>query len=170
MGDLMATEPVKSTKTNTPIKLKRLVQCAILDLIWASIATGVAIVLNLPAQFGGSASGLRVVRDFLYGMGTALGPPLVWMVASAFLIWLAWNQKNRRSIWGVIALTFFGAAEVIGALGEPITYELLNPVTSNLLLAVIQAGNIIIPLTMMVFGIREWRRRWSETRQIQNVT
>ena len=99
-----------------------------------------AIVLNLPAQFGGSASGLRVGQDFLYGMGTALGPPLVWMVASAFLIWLAWNQKNRRSIWGVIAPTFFGAAEVIGALGEPITYKLLNPATSNLLLAVIQAG------------------------------
>jgi hypothetical protein len=47
-----------STKANTPIKLKRLVLSSILYLIWASIGAVVAIVLNLPAQFGGSSSGL----------------------------------------------------------------------------------------------------------------
>jgi hypothetical protein len=31
--------------------------------------------------------------------------------------------------------------------------------------AVIQAGMVIIPLVMTVFGIREWRRRRSETKQ-----
>jgi hypothetical protein len=154
-----------STKANTPIKLKRLVLSSILYLIWASIATVVAIVSNRPAQFGGSTSGLPVVQDFIYGMGTALGPPLVWMVAQALLTSLAWNQRNRRGTWGVIGLTLFGAATFIGALGEPITYELLNPVTFNPLLAVIQAGLIIIPFVMMVFAIQEWRRRRSETKQ-----
>jgi hypothetical protein len=156
-----------STKANTHIKLKRLVQSSILYLIWASIATVVAIVLNLPARFGGSTSGLPVVQDFIYGMGTALSPPLCWMVLHAFLTWLAWNQMNRRSTWGVLGLTLFGATEFIGALGEPITYELLNPVTFSLL-AVIQAGMIIIPLVMMVFAIQEWRRRRSETKQKEN--
>jgi tetrahydromethanopterin S-methyltransferase subunit E len=61
-----------------------------------------------------------------------------------------------------------GFAEFIGALGEPITYELLDPVTFNPLLAVIQAGMIIIPLVMMVFAIQEWRRRRSETKQKEN--
>jgi hypothetical protein len=159
-----------SAKANISIKLKWLVQFSILDLIWASIATVVAIVLNLPAQFGGSTTALPVVRDFIYGMGTALGPPLVWMVALALLTWLAWNQKSRRSTWGVIGLTLFGATEFIGALGEPITYELLNPVTFNLLLAVIQAGNIIIPLVMMVFAIQEWRRRRSENKQKRSLS
>jgi branched-subunit amino acid ABC-type transport system permease component len=88
-----------------------------------------------------------------------------WMVPQALLTWLAWNQTNRGSTWGVIGIALFGVAEFIGALGEPITYELLNPATFNLLLAVIQAGMIIIPLVMMVFGIQEWRRRRSETRQ-----
>ena len=160
-----------STKVNTDIKLKRLVQASILSLIWGSIATAVAIVLNLPAQFGGSTSGLPVAQDFIYGMGTALGPPLLWwMVPQALLTWLAWNQMNRRSTWGVIGLTLFGAATFIGALGEPITYELLNPVTFNPLLAVIQAGLIIIPFVMMVFAIQEWRRRRSETKQKENPT
>jgi hypothetical protein len=50
-----------STKANTPIKLKRLVLSSVLYLIWASIGAVVAIVLNLPARFGGSTSGLPVV-------------------------------------------------------------------------------------------------------------
>jgi uncharacterized membrane protein YeaQ/YmgE (transglycosylase-associated protein family) len=160
-----------STKANTHIRLKRLVQSSILYLIWASIGAVVAIVSNRPAQFGGSTSGLPVIQDFLYGTGTALSPPLLWwMVPQALLTWLAWNQRNRRSTWGVIGLMLFGAATFIGALGEPITYELLNPVTSNPLLAVIQAGMIIIPLVMMVFAIQEWRRRRSETKQKENTT
>lgn len=159
-----------STKANTSIKLKRLVQCSILYLGCASIGGAVTIVLNRPAQFGGSTSGLPVVQDFLFGIGTALGPPLLWwMVPQAFLTWLAWNQMNRRSTWGVIGLTLFGAFEFIGALGEPITYELLNPVTFNLLLAVIQAGMITIPFVMVVFGIQEWRRRRSETKQKESL-
>jgi hypothetical protein len=155
-----------STKANTPAKLKRLVQSSILYLIWASLGAVVAIVLDRPAQFGGSTSGLPVIQDFVYGTGTALSPPLLWwMVPQALLTWLAWSQRNRRSTWGVIGLALFGAATFIGALGEPITYELLNPVTFNPLLAIIQAGMIIIPLAMMVFAIQEWRRRRSETKQ-----
>jgi hypothetical protein len=155
-----------STKANTPAKLKRLVQSSILYLIWASLGAVVAIVLDRPAQFGGSTSGLPVIQDFVYGTGTALSPPLLWwMVPQGLLTWLAWNQRNRRSTWGVIGLTLFGAFELIGAVGEPITYELLNPVTFNPLVAVIQAGMVIIPLVMMVFGIQEWRRRRSETKQ-----
>ena len=160
-----------STKADTPIKLKRLVQCSIVYLGCASIGGAAAIVWNRPAQFGGSTSGLPVVQDFIYGSGTAMSPPLLWwMVPQALLTWLAWNQMNRRSTWGVIGLTLFGAATVIGALGEPVTYELLNPVTFNPLLAVIQAGLIIIPFVMMVFAIQEWRRRRSETKQKENPT
>jgi hypothetical protein len=158
-----------STKANTPIKLKRLVQSSILYLIWASIGGVAAILLDRPAQPGGSTSGLPVVQDFLYGMGTAMSPPLLWwLVPQALLTWLAWNQRNRRSTWGVIGLALFGAATFGGALGEPITYELLNPVTFNPFLAVIQAGMIIIPLVMTVFAIQEWRRRRSETKQKEN--
>jgi hypothetical protein len=158
-----------STKANTPIKLKRLVQCSIVYLGCASIGGVVAIVLNRPAAFGGSTSGLPVVQGFIYGSGTAMSPPLLWwMVPQAFLTWLAWKQTNRRSNWGVIGLTLFGASTFIGALGEPITYELLNPVTFNPLLAVIQTGMITVPLVMTVFGIQEWRRRRSETKQKEN--
>jgi hypothetical protein len=154
-----------STTADAHVKLKRLVQSSILYLIWAGIAGVVAIGLNRPAEFGGSTTGLPVVQDFIFGMGTALSPPISWLVAQAFLTWLAWNQTKRKSTWGVIGLALFGVAEFGGALGEPITYELLNPGTFNPLVAVIQAGMIIIPFVMMVFGIQEWRRRRSESKQ-----
>jgi hypothetical protein len=157
-------------KANAPIKLKQLVLFSILSLIWNSIATVVAFVLNLPAQFGGSTTGLSVVQDFLFGMGTALSAPLVWMVSQALLTWLAWNRTSRWSIWGVIGLVLFGATTFIGVSGEPITYELLNPSTFNPLLAVIPAGQVIIDFVLMVFGIQEWRRRRSETKQKENPT
>ncbi len=156
------------TEANAQIKLKRLVQSSILYLIWASIGAVVAIVSNRPAQFGGSTSGMPVVQDFIYGSGTAMSPPLWWLVPQGLLTWLAWNQRNRRGTWGVIGLGVAGAATFIGALGEPITYELLNPVTFNPLLAIIQAGMIIIPSVMTVFAIQEWRRRRSETKQKEN--
>ena len=102
-----------STKANTPIKLKRLVLLSILYLSFASLGAVVAIVLDRPAQFGGSTSGLPVVQDFIFGMGTAMSPPLLWwMVPQGFLTWVAWNQMNRRSTWGVIGLTLFGGSDI----------------------------------------------------------
>jgi hypothetical protein len=59
----------------------------------------------------------------------------------------------------VVGLAIFGLLTVIGAIFEPINLELLNPVTFNLLRAVIQSGMIIISFAMMVFGILEWSRR-----------
>jgi hypothetical protein len=103
-------------------------------------------------------------------LGTALSAPLVWMVAQALLTWLAWNRTSRWSIWGVIGLVLFGATTFIGVSGEPITYELLNPSTFNPLPAVIPAGQVIIDFVLMVFGIQEWRRRRSETKQKENPT
>ena len=89
-------------------------------------------------------------------------------VLQALLTWLAWNQMNRWSTWGVIGLTLIGATTFIGVLGEPITYGLLNPSTLSPFLAVIPTGQIIIDFVMIVFGIQEWRRRRSETKQKGN--
>ena len=98
-----------STKANTPIKLKRLVLSSILYLIWASYAV-VAIVLNLPAQFGGSTSGLPVVQDFIYGMGTSLGPPLLWWMVPQVLVMYGGNQMNWEHMGSHRSNVSLGAA------------------------------------------------------------
>ena len=83
------------------------------------------------------------------------------LIALAILTLLA-PRRDRWGGVGVVGLAIFGLCKVIGALGEPILLAILNPVTFDLSKAVIEAGLIIVPLAMMVFGIREWIRRRQE--------
>lgn len=145
----------------TPKSLSRLITSSILYVVLALISTGIAFAENRPAEFGGSSTGLTVVQDFLYGQGTAMSPPLYWLIAQIALTILA----PRRGLWGavgVVGLAIFGLLSGIGALGEPINREIFAPATFNLFKAVIQAGMIVVPFGMMVFGILEFLKRRRE--------
>src|SRR5437016_679714 len=115
-----------SLRASTP--LKRLTIASILYLVWASIATIVAIVQNRPAEFAGMSTGLPVGQDFLIGNGTALSPSLWWMIPHAILTFLA-QRRGRWGMVGVLVLTIFGCVEFVGAMGEPITPAVFNPAT-----------------------------------------
>jgi hypothetical protein len=91
-------------------------------------------------------------------MGTGMSPPLLHLILQVAFTILA-PRRDRWGGVGVVGLAIFGLLTVIGAIFEPINLELLNPVTFNLLRAVIQSGMIIISFAMMVFGILEWSRR-----------
>src|SRR5262245_48694837 len=110
----------------------------------------------MPAGFGGMSSGLSVTNDFLIGMGTALSPPLWWMLAQAFFT-LRVARTAGRSRGSIIALIAFGAMECIGALGEPVTLQAFSPSTFDPLLAVTQLGMIVLPLLTAIFGLRHFR-------------
>ena len=95
-------------------------------------------------------------------MGTAMSPPLYWLMAQVALTILA-PRRDRWGGVGVVGLAiFFGLLNGISALGEPINLEIFNPLTFDLFKAVIQTGMIIVPFAMMVFGILEWSRRRRE--------
>jgi len=138
--------------------LKRLIATSILYMIVALIASAVAIVENLPAEFAGSRTGLTAQQDFFYGMGTALSPPLY-----ALVIQLALTALTRRSggwgIFGVIGLVVMGSFTFIGALGEPIRNQLFNADTFDFPKAAILTGMTLLPLFIVTFGILEWTRR-----------
>ena len=142
----------------TPITLKRLITSSVLYMIIASIGAVIAIRENRPADPGGWSTGLPAAQDFLYGNGTALSPPLYMLIALVIFTILA-PRHDRWGIFGVGGMTIFGLFFCIGALLEPILLEIFNPVTFDLSNAVIEAGLIIVPLVMMVFGFREWMRR-----------
>jgi hypothetical protein len=147
--------------TITLSTLKRLIACSVLYVVWASIAAVVAIAENRPGEFVGFSTGLPPLQNFLYGMGTGMSPPLLHLIIQVAFIILA-PRRDRWGGVGVVGLAIFGLFTVIGAIFEPINLELLDPVTFNLLNAVIQSGMIVIPFTMMVFGILEWSRRRRE--------
>jgi hypothetical protein len=134
----------------------RLVAASTAYLVWATGAGLLAIARNMPAGFGGMSSGLSVTNDFLIGMGTALSPPLWWMLAQAFFT-LRTARTAGRSRGSIIALIAFGAMECIGALGEPVTLPAFSPSTFDPLLAVTQLGMIVLPLLTAIFGLRHFR-------------
>src|SRR5215510_373667 len=79
---------------------KRLVASTIIYMVFALIATAIAIAENLPAEFAGSSTGLTVISDFLYGMGTAMSPPLYALIIQlAFLL-----LSPRKDRWGTISV------------------------------------------------------------------
>jgi hypothetical protein len=127
-------------------------------MVLASIGAVIAIMENRPAEAGGFSTGLPVLQDFLYGNGTAMSPPLYMFIALAIFAKLA-PRHDRWGVVGVGGLTIAGLLFGIGALVEPILFEIFSPAEFDLFRAVIEAGLIIVPFLMMAFGIREWAGR-----------
>jgi hypothetical protein len=150
-----------TTELREAIARKRLGIASSAYLAWASLAAAVAIVQDRPAEFGGTSSGLSVWKDFAFGMGTALSPPLWWMIVQAiFTALVARKASGPKSVTvGIGVLTLSGLAEFIGAAGEPITLQAFKPATFNPLLAVVQAGMIALPAVLAIAGVRAWRSR-----------
>ena len=141
-----------------PATLKRLITSSVLYMIIALIGAAVAILESRPSDPGGVSTGLPVLQDFLYGNGTAMSPPLYMLAAQAIFTILA-LRRDRRGTFGVGGLTIAGLLFGVGMLVEPILLEIFNPATFDLFQALIVIALIVVPLVMLVFGIREWRRR-----------
>ena len=141
----------------TPKTLKGLITSSIVYIGLALIAAAVAIIENRTAQ-AVLSSRLPVVQGFLYGNGTAMSPPLYWLVAQGILTALA-PRRDRWGTVGVVGLTIVGLLfGIFGAL-EPIVLEIFNPKTFDLPKAILVAGAIIVAFLMVVFGILELVRR-----------
>src|SRR5262245_12888590 len=137
--------------------VRRLTRTSVVYIVWATAAGIVAIAQNRPAGFAGQATGLSATNDFLFGIGTALSPPLWWIAIQALLTRWA-PRPDRIGRIGIYGLILFGVLECVGALGEPITYTVFAPGTFDPFLAIVQAGMIVLPAIMAVFGVRALRR------------
>jgi magnesium-transporting ATPase (P-type) len=154
--------PVKGDRMDqsTPTTFKWLIISSVAYIIISLIAAAVAIQANLPAQpMGeGSGSGKPVIEDFLFGGGTAMSPGLPWLITQAILTVLAY-KKNWWGTFGIAGLVIFGLLSGIFSLTEPNVQKIFSPAAFDAIKAVLQAGVIVLPFVMMVFGILEWRRR-----------
>ena len=135
--------------TSTPRTLKLLTASTILYMLLALLAGLVAISENLPAEFGGSSTGLSVRQDFLYGMGTAISPPLYTVIIQLVLLMLA-PRKDRWGMLGVLGLALIGLFTFIGVLSEPINRRIFGPATFDPLKALLVAAMIFLPLAILV--------------------
>lgn len=140
------------TQTNR----KWLTISSVFYMIFAFIGAGVAIAENRPSDPGGWSTGLPALQDFLYGNGTAMSPPLYMIVVVLIFTLLASRNDRWRKV-GIGGLTICGLLFSIGMLVEPIVPEIFSPATFELTKAIIVTGLVILPLSMMVLGIYEWR-------------
>ena len=126
-------------------------------LIVSSIGAGVAIGRGLPATWGGLlSSDNEVWVDFLIGGGTALSPP----VGSLVLIAAAAVGSFRTDRIGRVATLLLAALvafNVIGMLGEPITWRSIAPDTFDLQAASISILMTVSPALLAVVAFAEYR-------------
>jgi hypothetical protein len=106
----------------------------------AAIGTIVAVDEGLPGRPFGIATGLSPATDFLFGLGTALSPPLVLLVLLAVLVLIA----VRGVRWAAVLSAVAGAGFLLGMLAEPITYRVLSPGGFEVALAAIVSLNLVL--------------------------
>jgi hypothetical protein len=136
----------------------RLIVSSILYLVNAGVGATIALRENLPGEFAGKRSGKPARDDFVTGFGTALSPSLSMLVVQALFIVLMRHPGRLRTL-GIGGLTINGVLFTIGMLGEPITYRIFTPRAFDLPKALVVAGNIGLPLSMLVFGASELAAR-----------
>lgn len=133
---------------------------SVLYLLIAGIGTVIAVRENLPSQtfIPAFITGKPALEDFLTGNGTALSPPLyLYLIAIVMLIVAC--LPNRLATIGIVGLTILGAIFLLGIFAERLTYRVLNPATFDFSLAPVELLAIVLPLLMVVFGVREIARR-----------
>lgn len=116
----------------------------------AAIGTLVAVDEGLPGRPFGLATGFSPTRDFLIGLGTALSPPLVLLVALAVVVLVA----ARGVRWGAVLSAVGGAGFLLGMLAEPITYRVLSPGGFEATLAAIVVLNLVLPVILGLAALR----------------
>jgi hypothetical protein len=84
-----------------PTTLKQLMTSSIFYMMIALIGAVVAIIENRPANAGGFSTGLPVLQDFLYGNGTAMSPPPLYMLAALAIFTVLAPRRDRWGAFGV---------------------------------------------------------------------
>jgi hypothetical protein len=116
----------------------------------AVAGTIVAVDEGLPGRPFGLATGFAPTTDFLVGLGTALSPPLILLVALAVVVLVA----ARGVRWGAVLSALAGAGFLLGMLAEPVTYRVLSPGGFEATPAAIVALNLVLPMILGLSALR----------------
>lgn len=129
------------------------------SLIFMNALGGAAVAIDrdLPAGFLGMSTGLAARDDFLFGFGTALSPPL-WFVMLFTLAMLLSTREDRWRRRAIAVLAVAGAIVFVGQLGEPITYTVLSSGGFDGPAAAVVLANLVLGPALAIIGARRVRR------------
>lgn len=132
---------------------QRLAMAAGLYVVFASLGTFIAVTQRLPYHFGGDGDPNNVWRDFVQGSGTAMSPPLGALALFAVATLLAMVRHWVGRI-GAVVTVLLGLVFLIGALGEPLTFDSLNPSNPDPWKAMVQWLEILMAGFVVVYGVK----------------
>ncbi len=144
-------------KKETPPSLSRFVISALFYPVFGIMAALISLAEQMPPQFLGIKSGLDLVSNFLFGVGTALSPPLTLLIWFGPLVWAG----RRRSNTGTSAIFFtmlMSGLCFLNSLLSPINRQIIDTGEFDLV-AMIQLLMMLIPLAVIYFGFTEIKRR-----------
>jgi hypothetical protein len=144
---------------NVDARRSALTGVAVLYLVTAGIGTWLAVDESLVGQPFGWDLGLATLPSFVFGLGTALSAPLLFLVAlvaAVVMLHVAGGDTRRASAGGIALL---GSGFLIGMLAEPITWELLRfgPVLGPI--AAIVVANIVLPVILVILAVMDLIQR-----------
>ena len=131
-------------------------------LATAVLGTWLAVRDGLVGRPFGWAIDMTPLSGFVFGLGTALSAPLVLLLALvAANLRLRQGERAEQRAAGWIAI--LGAGFLAGMLAEPITWDVFEPGVGPLKAAIVIA-NILLPLSMVILGVRVRRIRRTDSR------
>lgn len=119
----------------------------------AALGTWLAIRGDLAGRPFGWDLHLTALSNFVFGLGTALSAPLVLLLALvAANLLIGRGEKTRR--WAAGAIALLGIGFFFGMLAEPISWEVFDTGSFDLLPAAVVITNLLLPLAMVILAIR----------------
>lgn len=125
----------------------------VLYLLNAVVGTALAIRDDLPGRPAGVRTGLGPSRDVLFGLGTALSPPLVLCLWQSVCAVLAGSSGQAGEVARRM-LPWNGAGFALGMLVEPILLQTVRRPTDHPVRAATVAANVALPLLITRRGLR----------------
>jgi hypothetical protein len=144
-------------KKETPPSLSRFVISALFYPIFAVMAALISMAEQMEPQFLGIKTGLDLIKNFLFGVGTALTPPLSLLVWFVPLVWFGRSRSNSGTSAIFFTMLLSGLC-FLNSLLSPINRQIIDAGEFDLV-AMIQMLMMLIPLAVIYFGFTEIKRR-----------
>lgn len=144
-------------KKETPPSLSRFVISALFFPVFSIMAALIALAEQMEPQFLGIKTGLDLMSNFLFGVGTALSPPLTLLALFVPLVWFGRSRSNSGTSYIFFTMLLSGLC-FLNSLLSPINRQILDNGEFDLV-AMIQLLMMLIPLAVIYFGFTEIKRR-----------
>ncbi len=117
-------------------------------ILFSLLTAMLASLAHLKAQFGGWQSNLPVWQDFLLGIGTAISPPLIWLLMLLVLVDITFHH-TLAAWWALVFIIIISLLNSLAALLQP----LLSQTNLGFIYTLLHLLMVLLPFIMMWLAV-----------------